>query len=216
MKNNTKIIDKQVKLKDLPMERRLLKFSESKVKKLTIDYEDQTLGGMRKFEETILPDGIRRTYTYAVEFTKFIKKSPQPSAGETGGEKIGGHQKEGRNPISELYKECKINVIVENNDDGRAKENKRETRGRPRKYPVGEEPYRRKKALVDSGKNTGHALGQGMILEHINNGLPAGDSAFEAPATPVCAENTTEIGAINNMKACLSMPEEDIEAKVEK
>lgn len=97
--SNKAAASRRSKFGNLPTETRFLRFPQTKIRKLTMDYEDQTLGGLRKFEETILPDGIRRKYTYAVEFTKFIRSVA--SACEQ--RKVAGDKKVAEYPAEDEY-----------------------------------------------------------------------------------------------------------------
>lgn len=127
-----------------------LKFSKIDIKNLSSDFADQTLGGHREYREEIIDGRLAKVYIYKVKVIKYDDEYISVEKKSTGAV---------HTPLviieNNLIMPCNTSLVQNRNIpftsnlpqfsvDG---ENSRiYKRGRPRKYPVGEEPYKRRRA----------------------------------------------------------------------
>lgn len=124
-----------------------LKFSKNDIKSLSSDFPDQTLGGHRVYREELIDGKLAKVYEYKVRVVKYENEYSIVER-DTSDEPIHPliivennliipfnnslmvHKKIGLSPAPATTPENKVRMQP-------AK------RGRPRKYPVGKEPYRK-------------------------------------------------------------------------
>ncbi|KAM0680734.1 hypothetical protein GINT2_001007 [Glugoides intestinalis] len=146
-----------------------LKFSKSDIKYLSSDFIDQTLGGHRVYREELIKGRIGKVYEYKIKIIKYdsecvnIERIPTNETSP-----IVVVENNLILPLNrDLMMESTINTspskIQESAENGIFLQTRR---GRPRKYPVGQEPYKKRKSPIcnqnfipkvgcyDSGKNT--------------------------------------------------------------
>lgn len=130
-----------------------IKLSRGDIKSLSSDFSDQTLGGHREFREELIDGRLARVYVYKIKIIKYENEVLEVKQQE---------ESDSYNPL----------IIVENNlivpfntsliQNRQIALNRSPVispyeqmqmpsgkRGRPRKYPKGEEPYKAKKKMAN-------------------------------------------------------------------
>lgn len=126
-----------------------LKFSKIDIKNLSSDFTDQTLGGHREYREEIIDGRLAKVYIYKVKVIKYDDEYVSVERKSTG---------LANTPLiiveNNLIMPCNISLVKSRAISLTEKlpdipydgENLRTyKRGRPRKYPVGEEPYKKRR-----------------------------------------------------------------------
>lgn len=128
-----------------------VKLSRSDIKNLSSDFADQTLGGHREYREEIIDGRLAKVYVYKIKIIKYENEVLEIKPGS---------DSDSYNPLiiveNNLIVPFNTNLVINKQiaanksplispyEGGEASPVKR---GRPRKYPKGEEPYKlRKKA----------------------------------------------------------------------
>lgn len=127
-----------------------LKFSKSDIKNLSSDFIDQTLGGHRVYREELIKGRIAKVYEYKVKIIKYDSECVNV-------EKVSTNES---SPVvivennliiplnTETLRQSPITIspykIQGTSETGVVLQARR---GRPRKYPIGEEPYKKKKGF---------------------------------------------------------------------
>lgn len=112
---------------------RAVKISHNDLKSLSLDFTDQTLGGHRIYREETIYGQPAKTYQYTIKVIKFCND---------------GSSRHGSKMLGLM---AENNMLVPNKDLldalklAHPKNPSSQKRGRPRKYPVGLEPYKLRK-----------------------------------------------------------------------
>lgn len=129
-----------------------IKLSKADIQNLSADFEDQTIGGHREFREEIIDGRLAKVYEYKIKIAKYeneIIEITKPS-----GPNVAPPMLIVENNLIVPYSQSIVqNSKISLNSTPPPEPYKitqSAKRGRPRKYPVGEEPYKFKKRLSNN------------------------------------------------------------------
>lgn len=128
-----------------------LKFSRTDIKNLSSDFSDQTLGGHRVYREELIDGKLAKVYEYKIRIIKYDDEYLNVEK-KTRGEVAQPIVIVENNLIVPIYPEIAQQKLISVANNAELPRTPSPTvvytpgkRGRPRKYPVGEEPYKKKR-----------------------------------------------------------------------